>query len=485
MVKRAASVLVVVLLVAVGFLLGLRIGEGQAKYNNASGFNVAQALLRAGYEKEAASEVVAVIKASPNVRVPEGLRHIGTSIPEWTWERLKPWIVYILLPLVVLGLVGWAYEHRKRRLEIRQLIVDAFGDTDLSKSFPQLLATRIQNGGPTTPKSIEWVTAPVEDLEIPTELTEAVQQFKLVSGFIKLLFPLETYTLKGALLPSGDQGVGLQLSLLDRRGRVNRSTELWQMTFDPTFRPRSLKDGDDKTDEKKGADSDRAYLSLTGPATAWAISEIEPDAIRRRRLLLGTTSWRSAAFFQMGVDWQRSGEVRYARYEYLRALAEDAANRAAAINLANLEDQAFDDGEAAISRLEKSKRLIEDAPLSLLPETQASGSQMPPYGGDDLWYRASYSLALAYYNEFKREERAGSSSNRREQAIDEAARLVLVASATLDQMRKLGNDDSRATKELEDFIREIYGATLFMLAGLLTEAKKHHFHFPAKIGAHT
>ncbi len=432
---------------------------------SADPFVGARRLLQGGYDEAAAAETQRVVKASPSVTIPDDLRRLGQPhIWEAWWSRAASFVLYVVLPIVVLVLVlvGWF----RKRTSRRQLVLKPFDDSDLGKALPSLLAHRLRRGGPTPRRSMELVSAPIQDLELPAELTDLSPQFKWMSALSRLLFAPDVSTLSGSILPLSERGVGISLILTDRKGQLTSTVELWQQTFDPGFeRPPG---GGGKPPDH--GDDTKPYYHLIGPAAAWLqYSMARKDDVRR--LLFGANRWQSAAFFLAGLDWQEQADTDKARYAYIMALASDGGNRAAAVNLAVLEARQNDYGRA-ILRLRDTCPKIEADPFPLqAPEPR--NQTIPDYGWDELWYRSLYTLTVCLYSEWQT-GRGDDADVQIEEAFRIGKKAVLVGSSVLDEVRRVGSDwlESQTDFDFHDFLKEIYAANLILLAGMALAANE-------------
>jgi tetratricopeptide (TPR) repeat protein len=300
--------------------------------------------------------------------------------------------------------------------------VDAHGVAALVEEGITKLATEVDR------PLAHLVSAPIQPASVP----EAVQS--TVPSPLNILFDLMDWlltqpviTLTGCLQHTGDRGLGLTLALVDKRtGRVLDQWTMWQQDYGLDCGPES------DLEKPTGVGLDQ----LAKPAAVWTAYKYNEHirASTEPFELLGTEDWRSYAFFLAGVDWRLEGELAKARRLFVEALNRDPNNRGALLNLGTLYMEVGAEGHTGHYRraIERLKR-AQDASM---------GSSKLVIDGkvicaDLVWYKATYQLAATYFYMYADSQRPAEGNARAamlERAMKDPSQLVVKA---LDQIKCL------------------------------------------------
>lgn len=295
----------------------------------------------------------------------------------------------------------------------------------------------------------------------------------------RVIAPRERFTLDGTVLPAGDNGPGLTLTLSRRKGQVVAATTVREQTYDP-WRHATEPGGEPRSLVTR-------YYLLAEVAASWTQfhlvvhytsrryhvlrrlayqDPVTPDRLKARTdaerafATLGTHDDQSYALLRAGLYWQRRDDWYRARSLYIKALARDPENVLASFQLGVIEIF-LNRREAAIRPLEFAEKAY-DEPLRWRSLRHWKGAV--EHGDDNgaprckpLWYQAAYNLLRA---------RKGPPPDDR--LKDDALRLArahLKALVTLERRRR-----SRWRKlapnleELRVFLSHLEATTLIMLA---------------------
>ena len=153
------------------------------------------------------------------------------------------------------------------------------------------------------------------------EFLAGIPQTKLLGTVVKLLTPMfrsRSAEISGRLVPDGDAGVGVAMTVTGDRGRLSHSVALWEDTYDAA----------------PGGDGAARFLRLVPPAAVWARWHLAPalDADGQ-----DGDAWQADAMFAAGEAWQANSDNVRAGVCYAKVLALDPDHLAAEYNLALLE----------------------------------------------------------------------------------------------------------------------------------------------------
>jgi len=208
------------------------------------------------------------------------------------------------------------------------------------------------------------------EFKLPATVASAVPQASLIEGLASMLdrlLPRTVRRVEGTALPEDPvRGAGITIAISDRRGGALDRVTLFEADYE--LLPKADKNG-------KRGDLAWRRTRLAIPAATWLAynPELASEAAEPK---LGTTEWRSYAFFAVGELVHREGDEATARKLYMRALDIDPQNLGATLNLASLR---LHDAEALppVAEQLEAVRAVTDHTSSL-------------------WYRATYLLAVTH-----------------------------------------------------------------------------------------
>jgi hypothetical protein len=352
------------------------------------GIEKVRALERAGFEDDARKELEALVKAHPSLHVPADVRaplqRVGGE--RWLFGTVGPVLVllaeFVIGALAIVALVfavGRAYTRLKGK-SLRLTGFDGTSSTTLSAPL-----TSVLNDALTQLKGHEQgtlqQTSPAEaSFQVPAAVASTFPQASLIADLISMLdrlLPRKLHVVSGTVLPVVPvQGAGISLVLANRRGATRAQIIVQEREFG-LLPPKE----DGGTDDAALA---VRYGQLVVVAAVWlgyqptlGYKDSEPP--------LGTTDWRSYAYFAVGSLKQRALRYTEARNLYYAALDHDPRNLGAMVNLGGLllnpPDRTESDDDAR-KRLEEARWRLGEA------------AQCPSDWTQPLAYRARYLLAI-------------------------------------------------------------------------------------------
>lgn len=318
------------------------------------------------------------------------------------------------------------------------------------------------SGGVTPATGTSWlVTTPLGSAGLLADMADAlrdVPQGKWIGAALRLinkLVPRDAFTIAGDLLPAGSRGPGLALSLSDRNGDTRATETLWAADYD-------LKRDNQTPATPTPTNAPDVVARLGVAAGAWTIYaalQQRQDTVRFR--MLGSTRWRSYAWFRAGLEAHRCEQLALARVLYAKAVDEDGSNDPALANLARLELQAGDH-EIAAARLQTVMNGTRDVEATrfrrFLNRTdderlnQAQTNERRRLLRDTLWYQAAYNLAVAQLD-----------GNKAESAVWTNLELCSELESALADLRQHHTPRVQA-EPIEALLRRLRGPSMVLLA---------------------
>jgi tetratricopeptide (TPR) repeat protein len=355
-------------------------------------YALANALLKAGYEKEAKDAAQNALKSDPKKSIPEPLK---ATKPTW-FEQLETWMtgLWTLIGTGTKNLIGillflWIGSRLARlawgllpwgRPQLGQVTIDKFEeptpDLGIGRDLTEWLANELAAKSP----AVRIVVVGGQGAN-PIPLTENTlpTQLNFLVPLLNWIRTPKKYCINGVIHAPLDDQVALTVNIHNHRGELEARN-----FFTNPF------SGDQKA----------AYRELGTHAGAWALFELDRIYFRKKReetKILGTTHWLSYALFRCGelaspAVGRSDAEMKF----FHEALAEDHNNIGALIVIGDHQARKCNDDaemKKGIDHLERArKRLDETEPVPKWGLFKA----IPHTHINPLWFQATYALAVAY-----------------------------------------------------------------------------------------
>lgn len=433
-------------------------------------FNRARSLAAAGFDAEARAALKKAAEERPGKSIPPELRYLSDR-PIRDWQGADAWnslavillnaaalaaaAIIAALALMLLTSIG------RRVFETRLQVKDFDGESSLGLGRAVAVATedelvQLRNEGGSS--SFIFVRGPEPELKLPDPIKDVAPHVKLLAAIVDLI-PSQVHVLSGTLLPRGERGVGLTVSLADPRGRVGASATLWEKDFDPSYTAPPA-DTEAKLDAAR-----RGYMRLALAAASWALYKPPLDRGDRLRNGYQSDQWASYATHRVAASLQEDRHETRARASYVAALERDPQNTGALFNLAQIDgDSALDDDtftdddrallERALSRAREARRVMvandKHRPAAMVRRDRHA-------------YRIRYGIARLAIHQVLHDPKL--TSDQKIALLDHAETEL---AALLDLAREYNADRAVGT-ELDRFITRIESASVVMLCGAWTE----------------
>lgn len=358
------------------------------------------ALALLGFITAALLAAVILLRIPPVTAAARWLSKLKISAVDLYTPRLSRWL-WKPVAHVFIRLFVWLLGLRVRVEDFKA----SDGKDATAHQLNAVVRSVLGSGGVTLATGTSWlVTTPLGSAGLLADMADAlrdVPQGKWIAAALRLinkLIPRDAFTVAGDLLPAGSRGPGLALSLSDRNGDTRATETLWSADYDLS--------PDNQTPDTPTPTNAPDLLARLGVAGgAWTIyAALQQRQNTVRFSTLGSTRWRSYAWFRAGLEAHRCEQLALARVLYAKAVDEDGANDPALANLARLELQA---GELAIAaaRLQRVmddtrdveatrfRRFLNKTHDERLNQTQTNERRR--LLRDTLWYQAAYNMAVA------------------------------------------------------------------------------------------
>lgn len=389
----------------------------------------ARAYHDAGFRDLARAKLQEAINADPSIPLPADLSDLLPGVAERLTARFDaavvPWLRLggeVAVPVVLFGLLIYS-RTRKTTPSLDVTEFDASGaDWAVGKTMSALIKQRLTQAAPARADLMRLITGPIEPVPIPADVVAGVSTLipaaKLLSALPGWMLPATAYTLAGTLHRNAVHGAGLTVTLSVNK-RIVSSLTLWQREFDPEL--------------PSPADASSYYV-LAEPAAVWATFELHRILAAGKSFdVMGTSDWRSWAYFRAGVRHESLNHRLAAKSMYAQAVNRDGGNRAARVNFGSLliADGRDDEG------MEQYKRVADDGDAA---------------AANPALYSALYRLASAQYHKGDTDGSLGS-----------ARQLV----ERIRKARPSASDADDGEGSLALFLRDIEPVVIAMYAALL------------------
>jgi hypothetical protein len=306
--------------------------------------------------------------------------HAIDAVGDWLagiWPTIRSglrWLVPLAIALLLLALLGfklaqagslkwsgfrqrladagnrWPLRWMRNAAVLRLEVAGFEGDVEggpRGADVSALLGTAIsQSCGRARSFSVDRVSGPTPASQTVTsaaELLSGIPQAQVVGSILKALAPLlqgRYSQVSGRLLPAGERGAGLSVTVSPASGAIESNT-VWESFIDPV----------------PGGTGPEPWFRLVNPAAAWVRWQLAP------RIADGAAEgdWRAEALFEAGAQWWASHDPTRAGVLYARAIQFDPDYLPAIHNLAVVEiwEGSY---QAAVDRLSGVvERVVSDA----------------------------------------------------------------------------------------------------------------------------
>ncbi|MGH2911470.1 MAG: hypothetical protein ACRDJ3_03235 [Solirubrobacteraceae bacterium] len=277
----------------------------------------------------------------------------------WIWRNSRPRQLWSV-DRTLFGGVVWGFAKGLEWYAARELRVQPFeGDekTDAA-AVSSALSSAMAHIGSSHRSGVDVVSAPISAGTAMEAIADAVKGApsggEFAAGLLRLfgwLIARGELQLSGHVLTSRLRGPGLALTVATSGGRVLEREMIWACDFEPAVGVGEVFDDGDDTDRLlRVATAGAVWTYFTIFEEVWCMRE---DELKDR---FQTTSWRSYALMQVGIDGHERRRPEVTRALYARAVDADPSNMVAQFNLASAElkdEQLEHVRTAGSSRLER------------------------------------------------------------------------------------------------------------------------------------
>jgi hypothetical protein len=322
----------------------------------------------------------------------EGWLEDLASLGVWLGGLLA-WVGAGLVALMLVWrLARWLRRDGPKQLFRPRLTIEAFESAEDAKldgaGAAAMLASRLANAGGRRGSVDQHVAAP-EAADAWDEITKALGTFgpgKVASallGLTRALLPRTALHIQGRIL-EGREGLGINLSIVEGRGTVMGSVDLWQRVYGPPIPAKDEEDGDGKA---------AALERLAAVGAVWLAHQCYALGVVSTLEGRPSDSWESDAFVVAGAE-ATGDPVAFRAELYARAITADPNNEAAVFNLGVLDLH----GNRTDAATDRMKRVEEVCRRPVVPDASL------PFGAraDLLWFKAQYQLAVIELREGER-----------------------------------------------------------------------------------
>ena len=382
--------------------------------------------------------------------LPDNLRFLATGTSTFDqevsrlWFTWSFWLILGLCIVIVLALTrSLAYRFRNPLLQIEDFDVKGM-ETKTSTSFSAMVRSRLDSLRKSAQpgERIQLITAPIEPVEIPTEVQSIVSNrlawIGILPWLLSALFPRKTLRLSGFLHPPGRRGPGVTLQLADDQKLVATDT-IWQRDFS----------GGRQVDKSENV---ATYYRLADYGSIWLMFQLGGQGFR----CLGTPKWYAFALFRAAYHQNEiDNHPEAARKLYIEALRIDPNFHSAKYNFARL---------AGSSNKQQGVELLEEIKLSLKEGNGDTFEDPTLYSA--FYTRSSwlYDLSALPENSHRSEELL---ANAESEAKELLANIEKVLAGDTRHLSSLFPSMTGANERVVEYLTRVQQVTEMMYAGLL------------------